>query len=65
MSAGVTKPAEAFKLLVVSAKYAKAGITDLATAASSLTAIMKAYGYAADEMRAKSDMSEVKCSVRC
>jgi len=56
MSAGVTKPVEAFKLLVVSAKYAKAGITDLATAASSLTAIMKAYGYTADEMRGKSDM---------
>lgn len=56
MSAGVTKPVEAFKLLVVSAKYAKGGITDLATEASSLTAIMKAYGYAADEMRAKSDM---------
>lgn len=56
MSAGVTEPVEAFKLLVVSAKYAKAGITDLATAASSLTAVMKAYGYTADEMRAKSDM---------
>jgi len=56
MSAGVSDPVDAFKLLVVSAKYAKAGITDLATAASSLTAIMKAYGYTADEMRAKSDM---------
>jgi len=32
------------------------GLTDLATAASSLTAIMKAYGYTADEMREKSDM---------
>jgi TP901 family phage tail tape measure protein len=55
MSAGVNKPVEAFKLMIVSAKYAKAGLTDLATAASTLTAVMKAYGYTADEMRAKSD----------
>jgi TP901 family phage tail tape measure protein len=55
MSAGVGDSEEAFKLLVVSAKYAKGGITDLATAASTLTAVMKAYGYAADEMREKSD----------
>jgi len=55
MSAGVSEPRQAFKLLVVSAKYAKAGLVDLATAASTLTAIMKAYGLEADDMRMVSD----------
>jgi TP901 family phage tail tape measure protein len=56
ISAGVTDPAQAFELLQVSARYAKVGLTDLATAASSLTAVMKAYGFTADIMRAKSDI---------
>ena len=56
ISAGVTDPTQAFKLLVVSAKYAKVGLTDLATAASSLTAVMKAYGFTAEAMRGKSDV---------
>ena len=56
ISAGVTDPIQAFTLLQVSAKYAKVGITDLATAASTLTAVMKAYGYQADQMREISDV---------
>ena len=56
ISAGVTDPQQAFELLVTSAKYAKVGLTDLATAASSLTAVMKAYGYTAEMMREKSDV---------
>lgn len=55
ISAGVTDPVQAFQLLVVSAKYAKVGLTDLSIAASSLTAVMKAYGYQASEMRKVSD----------
>jgi len=55
MSAGVSEPQQAFKLLVVSAKYAKAGLTDLATAASSLTAVMKAYRLPTEMMREVSD----------
>lgn len=56
ISAGVTDPVQAFDLLVVAAKYAKVGLTDLATASSTLTAVMKAYGYQAKEMRAVSDI---------
>lgn len=56
ISAGVTDPAQAFELLQVAAKYAKVGLTDLATAASSLTGVMKAYGFTSDKMRAKSDI---------
>lgn len=55
ISAGVTNPVEAFELLQVSARYAKVGLTDLATASSSLTAVMKAYGLSAEAMRGKSD----------
>jgi len=55
MSAGVSKPAEALKLLTLSAKYAKAGVTELSTAAAMLTSVMKAYGYAADDMRERAD----------
>ena len=56
ISAGVTDPTKAFNLLVTSSKYAKVGLTDLATASSSLTGVMKAYGFTADAMRGKSDI---------
>jgi len=55
MSAGVNSVSEATKLLKVSAEYAKGGLTDLGTAASSLTSIMKAYHLKADDMRKVSD----------
>jgi len=55
MSAGVGNAEEAFTLLNVSAKYAKAGLMELGTAAETMTSIMKAYGLAAEDMRAKSD----------
>jgi TP901 family phage tail tape measure protein len=56
MSAGVNEPVQALKLLVTSAKYAKAGLTDLATSASILTSVMKAYNLRAEDMRQVSDV---------
>lgn len=56
MSAGVNDPVEALKLLELSAKYAKVGLTDLATASATATSILKAYGLTADDMREKLDM---------
>lgn len=55
MSAGITKPVDALKVLTASAKYAKVGLTDLATAASSVTAIVKAYGFAGEQARKITD----------
>lgn len=55
MSAGVTDPVAAMKILTQSAKYAKAGVTDLKTAAASLTSIIKAYALTADDAREMSD----------
>ena len=56
MSAGVNDPVEALELLELSAKYAKVGLTDLATASSTATAVMKAYGLQASDMREKLDV---------
>ena len=55
MSAGITKPVDALKVLTASAKYAKVGLTDLATAASSVTAVVKAYGFAGEQARKITD----------
>jgi TP901 family phage tail tape measure protein len=55
MSAGINEPQEALKILVQSAKYAKAGLTDLGTSAATLTSIIKAYRLSADDARKSSD----------